>query len=285
MAVSWLIYVSKRNIGKTSLGINRTYEIIGAIQHLLLTVSESGSESYRYLESGDRQAALRLQSAHGELQQGLDSLQRFTRKNCDQDANINLLYQYILAKTSYEDSLLALHPLTPGPLPTNTAKIAERYLATSASSLTAFTNGMITTEKKLLADRKQLNDDANLRTAYGALVGRIAGCIFVVIILIRLNRDISQRKKSPGTTRTRHPGSTGGQTNAGTVPRQYEPRDPYPHERHQRHDRPAHRALRFPASSTSWPASSKAPLITCSSSWAISSTSPRSRPASSILKK
>lgn len=55
---------------------------------------------------------------------------------------------------------------------------------------------MIIAEKSLLAERKQLNDEANRRTAYGALVGRIAGCLFVVIVLINLNKDISQRKKA-----------------------------------------------------------------------------------------
>jgi signal transduction histidine kinase len=213
MVVSWLIYVSKRNIGKTSSGINRTYEIIGTIQHLMLTVSESGSDSYRYLENGDRQAALRLQSSHAELQQGLDSLQRFTRKNCDQDANINLLYGYIRAKTRYEDSLLAAPSFTPAatpPAPRSTPSPAayqpasnpgslttvERRLSASDSSLKAFLNTMIIAEKSLLAERKQLNDEANRRTAYGALVGRIAGCLFVVIVLINLNKDISQRKKA-----------------------------------------------------------------------------------------
>src|SRR5580693_7641624 len=191
MVVGWLIYVSKRNIGKTSSGINRTYEIIGTIQHLMLTVSESGSDCYRYLESGDRQAALRLQSSHAELQKDLDSLQRFTRKNCDQDANINLLYGYIQAKTKYEDSLLAAPPFgvatttptttlatTRALAPTTTAA-AEHHISTSDSSLKVFLTTMTTAEKNLLAERKQRNDDANRRTAYGALIGRIAGCIFV----------------------------------------------------------------------------------------------------------
>jgi signal transduction histidine kinase len=212
MVVSWLIYVSKRNIGKTSSRINRTYEIIGTIQHLMLTVSESGSESYRYLQNGDPQAALRLQSSHAELQQGLDSLQRFTRKNCDQDANINLLYGYIRAKTQYEDSLLAAPPFTPATTPQASnpgfsatappasnpgpTSAAERRLSASDSSLSAFLNTMIIAEKSLLAERRQLNDEANRRTAYGALIGRIAGCIFVVVVLIKLNKDISKRKKA-----------------------------------------------------------------------------------------
>jgi signal transduction histidine kinase len=196
MVVGWLIYVSKRNIGKTSSGINRTYEIIGTIQHLMLTVSESGSESYRYLESGDRQAALRLQSSHAELQKGLDSLQRFTRKNCDQDANINLLYGYVQAKTKYEDSLLAAPTFTLPASNPGLSATAERRLSASDSSLKVFLNTMITAEKSLLAERKRLNDEANRRTAYGALAGRIAGCIFVVVVLIKLNKDISQRKKA-----------------------------------------------------------------------------------------
>src|SRR5580704_12879110 len=95
MVVSWLIYISKKNLEKTSFRINQTYEIMGTIQHLMLTVSESGSDSYRFVESGDRQASLLLRSSHADLQQSLDSLRRLTRKNCDQDAGISLLSLYI----------------------------------------------------------------------------------------------------------------------------------------------------------------------------------------------
>jgi signal transduction histidine kinase len=194
MVVSWLIYISKKNLGETSFRINQTYEIIGTIQHLMLTVSESGSDSYRYMESGDRQASLLLRSSHADLQQSLDSLRRLTCKNCDQDASIGLLSLYIRAKINYEDSLLTSAPM-PGTSSNDAARSAERHISASDSTLQAFLTGMTRVEKNLLANRQQQNDEANRRTAYGALIGRIAGCIFVVIVLIKLNNDISRRKK------------------------------------------------------------------------------------------
>ena len=198
--VSWLIYISKRSIERTNSRINQTYEVIGTIQNITLAVSESGSDSYRYLESGDRQAALRLQSFHRELLQGLDSLQRLTLKSCDQRSTIAQLRKYILEKNAREDSLYAGSTSLPTgvePLPTpSTAKAsAERRASLADSTLTAFLNSMAFQEKNLLARRKRLNEEANSRTAYGLIVGRIAGAAFMIIVLVTLNADITRRKK------------------------------------------------------------------------------------------
>jgi signal transduction histidine kinase len=207
--VSWLIYISKRNIGRTNFRINQTYEVIGTIQNITLAVSESGSDSYRYLESGDRQAALRLRSSHQELLQGLDSLQRLTLTSCDQRSTIALLRKYILEKNGREDSILLPTP-HPDPLRTqagpssigrsrglsSTARASAEHRASLAdSTLTAFLNSMALQEKNLLARRKRLNEDANSRTAYGLIIGRIAGAVFMVIVLVTLNADITRRKK------------------------------------------------------------------------------------------
>jgi signal transduction histidine kinase len=53
---------------------------------------------------------------------------------------------------------------------------------------------MLREEKALLAEQKAANELANRRTTYMLVVGRLAAFIFVVIILLFLNRDITRHK-------------------------------------------------------------------------------------------
>jgi len=99
------------------------------------------------------------------LLQDLDSLQRITLNLSDQQANMALLHSYILHSASDK-------------------------------AIRTFLNKMIQQEQGLLAMRKKVNEDANRRVAYGLIIGRLAGFLFVVIILFNLNKDITRRKKT-----------------------------------------------------------------------------------------
>jgi signal transduction histidine kinase/CheY-like chemotaxis protein len=152
LIVSWLITISRINIDKSNSRIDQTYEVIIALQHAQSSPIPP-------------QAAAGQQQVTAGLQQDLDSLQRLTRNNSDQQENLALLHSYIL------------HP-------------------TSDTAIRALLNKMIQQERGLLATRKKVNEDANRRVAYGLIIGRLAGFLFVVIILFNLNKDISRRKKT-----------------------------------------------------------------------------------------
>jgi len=208
MVVGYLIYATKRNLGKTNFQISRTYDVVGVLQRLNFLASESGSASFRYMETGDPAAVRRLIGTHSEMQRFLDSLQLMTHKNCDQDSNLIELLAQIDAKSKAEDSLVApavpgadtrLAALTPPGTDTRLAAAArvavESRLTAADSRLETLLDKMISTERSLLEVRKQLNDDDNRNTALVALIARIAACVFVVFILIRINNDISHRRK------------------------------------------------------------------------------------------
>ena len=189
MVVGYLIYAGKKSLGKTTFQISRTYEIISVLQHLNLVTAESGSAAYRCLQIPDLSAARQMQTAHDDIRASLDSLCRLTHKNCDQDSNIQRLAGMLQAKRQFEDSLLA-------PSTAASVSAASLRLAAADSTVQHFLNNMTATERVLLAQRKQLNENDNRRTAWLALIGRIAGCIFVIFILIKINSDISRRKKT-----------------------------------------------------------------------------------------
>src|SRR6202035_1785880 len=54
---------------------------------------------------------------------------------------------------------------------------------------------MTATERSILAKREEADADANRKTATWALILRIAGSLFFVVFLFKINADISHRKK------------------------------------------------------------------------------------------
>jgi len=185
--VGFLIYTLNKNLGQTSSQISRTYEAISTLQGMDLLTAESGAAAYRFLQTGDPSAATRIRTTHEQLQQSLDTLHRLTNKNCDQDSNINRLAGLITDKRRAEDSLITV--------PQVSIPAAERRLAAADSNLQALLVNMTVAERTILVKRKEVNDASNRRTAWLALIGRIAGSIFFVFVLIKINTDISRRKK------------------------------------------------------------------------------------------
>jgi signal transduction histidine kinase len=217
IVVGYLIYATQRNLGETSSQINRTYEVISALQRMNLLTAESDDASYRYLQSGDASVARQIRTSHRQLQESLDTLHRLTNKNRDLDSNIDHLADLIRYKRQSEDSLLTSRATsrttlstpgthatlatpgthatlaTPG-TPETQATLATR-LATADNTLRDLLDKMTASERTLLDKRKEVNDASNRRTAWLALIGRIAGSIVFVFILFKINSDISRRKK------------------------------------------------------------------------------------------
>jgi signal transduction histidine kinase len=144
---SRLIYISEKNIESTNLSISHAYEAISMIQQLGTTVA-----------SGDPDP---------ELNHELDSLQRLTRENGNQDRNI-----------------ASLHHWLSNPSPEN--RQAAKLLLGS----------MRAEEKSLLAKQKEMNNTIDRRVAYGLVVARFAGFVFVFIILVQLNKEFTRRKQT-----------------------------------------------------------------------------------------
>ena len=214
LVVGYLIYATQRSLGKTSSQISRTYEVISVLQRMTLFTAESDDASYRYLQSGDASAARQIRISHRQLQESLDTLHRLTNKNCDQDSNINDLAGLILDQRQSEDNLLtnpsasraisgtphtqtapAITAIQTAPATTATQTALATRLASADSTLRSLLDKMTATERTLLVKRKEVNDVSNRRTAWLALIGRIAGSIVFIFILIKINTDISRRKK------------------------------------------------------------------------------------------
>jgi signal transduction histidine kinase/CheY-like chemotaxis protein len=192
VVVGYLIYATKQSLGKTSSQISRTYEVISTLQGMDLLTAESDNACYRYIQTGDPNSARRIRTFHRQLLQSLDTLHRLTNLNGDQDSNINRLAGLIFSKRRSEDSLLTT--LAPLPLPATNAAPGSR-LAAADSALQALLDHMTAAERTILVNRKEVTEAGNRQAAWGVLFLRIAGSLFFVFVLIKINSDISRRKK------------------------------------------------------------------------------------------
>jgi signal transduction histidine kinase len=195
----WLIYVSERNIERTSIGTNQTYEIISRLERITSCLSESELASFRFLEKNDRQAGARLSDIHQDLEKEIDSLQKLTRQTLDMREKVNLLRIQIQEKKALEDSLLPSLGQNPALASLPAARDpsgAGQRLEKDNNAIRALLTSMAQEEKELLTIRRNLNRDAYRKTAYGLIVGRILSFIFVGVLLILLNRDVTRRVRS-----------------------------------------------------------------------------------------
>jgi signal transduction histidine kinase len=185
VVVGYLIYATKASLGKNTSQIGRTYEVISALQNINLFTAESGDASYRFLQNGDPATAGRIRSCHRELLHSLDSFKRLTEHP---DGNTSRLEGLISAKCRSEDSLLA------GEGRSTAREMLAARLEETDHALQDLLGQMTVAEQNVLAGRKAANDAANRKTASWAILLRVAGSLFFITFLFKINSDISRRK-------------------------------------------------------------------------------------------
>jgi signal transduction histidine kinase len=96
--------------------------------------------------------------------------------------------------TSYLDSLHRLN-LSNNDLRASGTLLNEFVAAKKpAGEIRTLLQGMLQEEKTVLRERKAANELANQRTTAGMLIGRATAFLFVVVILLMLNKDITRHK-------------------------------------------------------------------------------------------
>ena len=167
---SWLIYASRENIERTSQRVHQSHEVIEATQHLIIDLSVPMADSPVVTKPpvavslSSATTFLSTESRYARLVPMLDTLEQLAAVNQDQPESLVALRQAVSQQAP------------PSKLITLLYVIQEK-------------------EKTLLEDRKRLHAAVNKRTIYGMMLGRTLAFIFVFVLLIQLNRDISRRKK------------------------------------------------------------------------------------------
>src|SRR5579872_1515726 len=155
--VGWLIYSNKKNIENTAFWINHTYSVIQQINELDARIP-------------DKASALQEDAAfYQSLDGGLNNLQRLTVDNPDQQKSVVGL----------------LHSLS---------EIRSGHYPFPLQAVKSTLSNMMQREKDLLVQRRLVSEREDRNSIYMLVAGSVFAFLFIVVILIQLNKDIVLRK-------------------------------------------------------------------------------------------
>jgi PAS domain S-box-containing protein len=155
--VGWLIYSNKKNIENTTFWINHTYSVIQQINELNARIPDSAY-------------ALQDEAAfYQSMESGLNNVRQLTADNPDQQKSVASLLHFLSEARSGHS-----------PFPLRAVK----------STL----SNMMEEERDLLVRRRLGSERADLNSIYMLVAGSVSAFLFIVIILIQLNKDIVLRK-------------------------------------------------------------------------------------------
>lgn len=208
--VGWLIYSNKRNMREEAFWINHTYSVIEQIERIDSQVAEGESFSLRYGISGSDSLRRGMQQFHGLLEEDIARLKELTKDNPTQQGSLRQLTDYTHQLGLFVDSLVYLGPgvvgrVGPDPPDKNWAAVETTAYENERAGIRAAAmihrmkyalRSMMREERNLLNIRQSASKNSELGSTYTLITGSLLAFLFIVIILLQLNRDILLRKQA-----------------------------------------------------------------------------------------
>jgi len=187
--VGWLINSNRENIKNEGFWIDHTYSVIEQIERIDSEMAEGESFSLQYSISGTDSLRVELQKSHGMLEQHLNRLGALTRDNIHQQQYLRELKGYTHELGLFVDSIVYL-----GPAVVERASAGIRAAAMIHRMKSAL-RSMMREERNLLNQRQAVRQSNERSSTYMLITGSLLAFLFIVIILLQLNRDIVLRKR------------------------------------------------------------------------------------------
>jgi PAS domain S-box-containing protein len=208
--VGWLIYSNKRNMREEAYWVNHTYSVIEQIQRVDSLAAEGESFSLRYSISGGDSLRPGMQQFQGLLEEDITRLRELTKDNPSQQLYLRQLTKYTHVFGLFVDSLVYLAPgisgrSGPGTPVKNWAEVEAAAYANERAGIRAAAmihpmkdalRNMMGEERNLLNIRQSASRNSELGSTYTLITGSLLAFLFIVIILLQLNRDILLRKRA-----------------------------------------------------------------------------------------
>ncbi|MDR3716832.1 MAG: PAS domain S-box protein [Puia sp.] len=191
--VGRLILLNKQDAEKTGFRINHTWEIIGALDQINDLVSESQVAAFGYIISADGAWKSQLLQTRKNLQQELGRLQQITGDNAIQQKNWESLISLLEQKQLIEDSLSD----SKNPVFENDRRFSFGLrIQHTTRAIKSALYAMKDEEANLLAESQSLGRLVHTKAMWALVTGSLLTFMFVIVILVQLNKDITLRKKA-----------------------------------------------------------------------------------------
>ncbi len=185
--VGWLILSNRSNMKNEGFWIDHTYSVIEQIERIDSEMAEGESYSLQYSISGADSLKADMQESHGLLVQHLHRLGELTKDNLYQQKYIKDLGTYTHQLGLFVDSIVYL------PAAVNRADAGMKAAAMIHQMKSAL-RSMMREERNILTQRQTARQNNERGSTYALIGGSLLTFLFVLILLIQLNRDIMLRK-------------------------------------------------------------------------------------------
>ncbi|MDO6434869.1 ATP-binding protein [Flavitalea sp. BT771] len=188
--VGWLIFSNKANMKNERYWIDHTYSVIEQIERIDSEMAEGEAYSLQYSISGADTLKARMAESHGLLEQYLTRLEELTEDNVLQRTYLRELSGYTHQLGIFVDSIVYL----------GTAVIDRPSAGMKAAAMIHRMKGalrsMMREERNLLTQRQAARQSNERGSTYMLITGSALAFLFIVVILLQLNRDIVLRKNA-----------------------------------------------------------------------------------------
>ncbi|MBN9383208.1 MAG: response regulator [Chitinophagaceae bacterium] len=188
--VGWLIYSNRDNMKNEGFWIGHTYSVIEQIERIDSEMAEGETFSLQYSISGTDSLRREMQESHALLEQHLSRLETLTKDNADQQQYLRELKGYTHQLGLFVDSVVYLDPI-----------VVERSSAGMKAAamihrMKGALRAMMREERNILNQRQAARQVNERGSTYMLITGSLLAFLFIVILLLQLNRDILLRKRA-----------------------------------------------------------------------------------------
>ena len=187
--VGWLIFSNRYNMKNEGFWIDHTYSVIEQIERIDSEMAEGESYSLQYSISGADSLMADMQESHSLLVQHLTRLGELTKDNPHQQPYLRELNSYVHQLGLFVDSIVYLPAAVNR---TNAGMKASAMIHQMKGAL----RSMMREERNILTRRQGSRQNNERGSTYALIAGSLLTFLFIVILLIQLNRDILLRKKA-----------------------------------------------------------------------------------------
>lgn len=187
---AWQDRLRTRNSQQLLSHNNNVIKALDSVQ-ILLTSKESAVRGYTITE--DYIFIAHLPNYNKIIRSSLEDAGRLLADNPQQVARLQQLRQMLLEKERFQQQIIRARKVSYDSAMQLTASLKGKNLM---DSISAKLGQMKADQHKLLQASIVRNQDASYKSLQTAIIGALIVLVFIIVLLMRLNRDISLRRKA-----------------------------------------------------------------------------------------
>ncbi|MBI5686012.1 MAG: CHASE3 domain-containing protein [Verrucomicrobia bacterium] len=192
-AVAVISYLSTQRLIEDIEDVARTYQIMGEVRDIRNVVSRMNSSVRGYVITGKDEFLEPFREARQEMERQLGEVRELTKGKSEQQERLDAIEKLVAQQTAYSTNVIAIRK-------EKGFAAAEDVVSTGegrqrVNVIMEMVKQMLDHERKLLAERKEIQDDSVLLANGLIILGGVLAVIIVGFASMVLRQDIRERER------------------------------------------------------------------------------------------